>query len=394
MRIIGLFLVAIVLLWVILAVSAHVAANEAADAQWPDGLGTIRDVPRRYPAHPTTPAARHLIEMVAGIGVQLGAKDEEVLQTPNSDEFNTQVTDFVYAQLLKPDDAVDAPPAEVETFTYSREEWFTAIGRYINESAPAIGWREDIDAFPRPYPAVGAHLQLARLLAANALLKSRRGDASGWEEVHAIVLLARSLMRRGDMYCVSAGLSNIRLANGVARKLPPPVPAWWKEVDDIDARRALVAASQADTWSWWNWVSKGRSRSVITSMIFAPYLDASLVNLLRQRRGGAEELAAGHSCVFDVKEFNERWRLGSWNFFRRARTAESGTGVDYQRAAVFDYERSAVERVDAIKEHRPWPAHSRCEDGTWVYAGGELRFSANVPLDPPGKRAIPATLRY
>ena len=117
MRIVGLIVLLLLATWMLLVVAAHLSAAQALDAQWPDSLGSLRnDVVRRYPPHPTTGAGRHLIEMAAGVGVQLAEKGEEVLATPNSLELNDIVGNFVYAQFVKADDAVDAPPPEIETF--------------------------------------------------------------------------------------------------------------------------------------------------------------------------------------------------------------------------------------------------------------------------------------
>ena len=259
--------------------------------------------------------------------------------------------------------------------------------------APLIDWQSDLGEERHRYPNRTGHQQLARALAANALVKARGGDASAWDDVHAIVLLARPLLRHEDADSAAFGLSLDRLANGVARKLPPPAPLWWREVNEIDARRAVIAAEQAEAWLTWHWLDRIRGRHRMAFLV-SPLFDASLSSYLNGKRRAAEEFAAGHDCAFDVKKSDRRWQFPAWSMLKRNRYLTGGSGLAFQRAAVFDFERSATERVMAIKEHRPIPNTSRCTDGTWSYADGVLRFSIPIPIEPPGKQAVPGTLRY
>jgi len=393
-RFLVLLLAAVVLLWVLLAASAHLAANEALDETWPGGLGTIRDVPGRHPLHPTTPAAQRLAELASAADVQLGMKGEEVGVNPLDPALDKAFVDFVYAQLEKPDDWIDYPPLAVTTFLKERQSALASVTQFLIASAPAIDWRDDLEGSIRAYPPVPGCLSLARFLGADALVKARAGDASAWDDVHAIDLLGLRLLNREDTYSGAGALSIVRLANGLARKLPPPVPAWWHEVEDIDARRVVVGAYQGNTWVWWNWLNRSRKKMFITALIFSPYVDISLAGYLKGRRRAAEEFLAAHECAIDPAEVNERYKLPSWNFFALKRYAAPGPGVDFQRAGVFDFERSATMRVMAIKGSRAFPASSRCSDGTWSYANNMLQFSKPIPIAPPGRVAVPVTLRY
>lgn len=387
MRFLLILVAALVAMWVVITASARLAAREALGKPWPGTLGTIRDVPRRYPPHPTTTEARNLAELVSPAGVQLGMRGEEVAIDPIGEELDRQFVEYVYRQLQKPDDTIDAPPPEIEKALHDRQQVLADATRYINQSASSIDWREDAEPVERPYPPFIGIQSLNRLLAANALLKR---DASSWDDIHAIVLLARPLWRRQDEYCNSVALSGARLANGVARKLPPPVPAWWPEVAEFDARHAMLAAYQGDSRIWWNWLERRRQRQPLLAIPFSALFDASEAAFLNRRRRAAEEYATSHECSFDAAAWDERWKLPSWMFI----PGKYGSGVDFQRAAVFDFERSGTERVLAIKEHRPLPSTSRCSDGTWSYANGTLQFSRTIPIASPGRPAVPGTLHY
>src|SRR5213075_3312068 len=116
-----------------------------------------------------------------------------------------------------------------------------------------------------------------------------------------------------ESYSTSAALSNARLANGVARKLPPPVPAWWHEVGEIDARHAVLATFQGDSWTWWTWAERWRHAGVARTILFMPMFDASLAGLLNRQRLAAEEFAPSHACALDADAWNDRRKLPGWN---------------------------------------------------------------------------------
>lgn|GEM_PF-1221229 len=394
MRLLFIIVACAVIVWLVLTMAARVAVNEAIGKPWPDQLGPVRDTRSRYPEHVTTPEAQMVVQVAAHANIQLGERGEEASTSPIDKQLDDQLIAFVYGQLTRPDDAIDAPPPDVASYLEDHQPALGGLARTVIGSAPLIDWQSDLGEVRNRYPNVAGHLQLARALAANALVKSRGGDASAWDDVHAIVLLARPLLRHEAPNSVAAGLSLDRLANGVARKLAPPAPAWWREVNGIDARRAVIAAEQAEAWYTWQWLNRIRARHPIGAVVFAPVFDASVSSYLNGKRRAAEEFAAGHDCAFDVKASDRRWQFPAWSILKRNRYLTIGSGLAFQRAAVFDFERSATERVMAIKEHRATPSDSRCTDGTWSYADGVLRFSIPIPIEPPGRQAVPGTLRY
>lgn len=390
MRFLVMIVVTLAAIVTLIAVSARLSMREELIEVWPAGLGSIRNVPHRYPAHPTTPAARRLTALGASMGLQLGATGEKVVTVRLPRELDKQFIDYVYAQLEKPDDSVDAPPQDVTKALSEREQALGDVTRLIDDPQSPIDWRDDIHAQERIVPPLHDILVLGRLLAAHALIKH---DASSWDDVHALVVLARPLWSREDSFSASVAVSTLRLANGVARKLPPPVPAWWREVAEIDARHAVLESYQAESWTWSNWTENWR-RSERGAMLLTPLFDVSLASLLNRRRAAAEEFASSRACAFDADRWNLRWKLPDWNMIGQREGPEAG-GYEFQRAAVFDFERGATERVLAIKEHRPPPVTSRCSDGTWSYANGTLQFSLTaIPLPPRSYAAVPTTLHY
>jgi len=392
LRLLALIAATILLFWILVTAAARIAVNDAIKTPWPDGLGVIRDVPKRYPAHKTTEEAKAFVQLAGAAGVQVGARGEEVPVDLMTSELQKQLVDYIVAQLQKPDDGVDLPPPELAAFLAERRLGIASIVRFINGMTSRIDWSENVYADNPPSPNGSGFGLLARVIAADALLRGRDGDAAAWENVRAMDALARPIWKRGEPWSISYALSVSRLANGTARKLPPPLPAWWREVDAFDARHALLAANQARTWSWWHWTeTHWRPKGVLT-VLFAPYLDASVADFLSRGRTTAEEFVAMRNCGVDADAITRRSAIPRWSILHTFGPGQNG--IDEQRVRVYDFERDATARVFAIKEHRALPATSRCADGTWSHANGVLQFSAPIPLKPPGKPAVPRTLRY
>src|ERR1041385_4913858 len=208
MRFLMIMVASVAAMGLVITASARLSANEALGKPWPDSLATIRKVPQRYPTHATTTAARNLAELAAPSGVRLGMRGEEVAIVPVSGELDQQFVDYVYRQLQKPDDTIDAAPPDVVKALSDRQQVLADAARYIIDSGSSIDWRDELAAQRRPFPPLGGVQPLSRFFAANALLKR---DASAWDDVHAIVLLARPLWHREDSYCIGIALSTTRL---------------------------------------------------------------------------------------------------------------------------------------------------------------------------------------
>ena len=117
-----------------------------------------------------------------------------------------------------------------------------------------------------------------------------------------------------------------------------------------------------------------------------------VADFLSRGRTTAEEFVAMRNCGVDADAITRRSAIPRWSILHTFGPGQNG--IDEQRVRVYDFERDATARVFAIKEHRALPATSRCADGTWSHANGVLQFSAPIPLKPPGKPAVPRTLRY
>jgi hypothetical protein len=299
---------------------------------------------------------------------------------------------FDEEQLHKPDDSIDAPPPDVDQFLREHEAQLAAVTQFLNQHGAAIEWRDNSDPIENPRPHLGGYSLLARMLAAHALVNARSADPAAWDDTRAIYMLAKSLWQRSDSPSIDVAIFASRVANGVARKLPPPVPAWWRELDAIDARHIVIAAHQEDAFKWSNWTDAAMHRGLVTRMIFSPFFNASHAAFLNRRRMTAEEFSAMRNCGADAVKITRKAETQNWNVFFGF--TGSGAAREFPHARIFDFERDAAERVLAIKSHQPLPSTSRCADGVWSHAHGVLEFSAPLPSEQSLEVAVPRTLRY
>jgi hypothetical protein len=155
---------------------------------WPAGLGTLRDIPQRFPKAPATPAANELMRLAG----DLAAARRHLLT---------------------------AAPIQFEIDLARKEE--------------------------PPSPPLTALMQLFRLLAADAL------ERGAWEDLEASWKLARVLFARPDQKSQIVALAGLRLTSDAARSMPLPAPEWVAEMLAFDPRPAYLRSMQAEAWVVW-----------------------------------------------------------------------------------------------------------------------------------------------
>lgn len=352
----------LVAVWLAVTIAARMSAEEEARAPWPEGLGSVRDVPRRYRDHNTTAATKTLVEMAKTVDVQLDGT-----RTWESTPFRKHVREYFMAQLKKPDDSIDAPPSDVESFIRGHQGSLDAIVRFVNDSGPSITWGE-----PGRFPFDDGY-DLTGLLVCDALLKARAGDLRAWDDVHALHWIAHGLWRSVNRNWLAFAIGTSRIATGVARKLPPPLPSWWQEIDAFDSRRAVIATHQAETFLSWQPASR---QNGVMAFLFSAWMDADNASFLRRRREAAEALAKMRRCSMDASAFKDDLRTPAWSSYN-----ERAVDPNFLSVPLYDFERDAVQHLFALKEQRPFSSVSRCADGTWSYRDGMLAFSAPIHYD-------------
>jgi len=207
--------------------------------------------------------------------------------------------------------------------------------------------------------------------------------------VHAIWILASALSRQSFAFSKELAQEHARLANALARKLPPPAPAWLEEMTGRDPRPEAAAALQAEL------TAPSLRRSNFAEGFFKPLIDRFSVRRLRGLRITAEAMTA-RRCRIDDAAVNAEELTGS-----------IPAQIAY-RAARIDAEDEATVKILALKNERArlgrWPppspaiAASRCVENVWQYetdgASMSLRMSNEPAWEPSAKIVPQLNFRY
>jgi hypothetical protein len=328
-------LIIALILWVISWFRTPEAVAISGAKTWPGGMGTLDDVANRYPPLEANDASVKLTELA------------NVL--PKNDALD----DFVAREIARGELAIGGSP-EVPDVSAIRE-------LLLREP---IVWERHVEIGDADATTMRAtHMKVARALVANALAKARAIDPKGWDDLHAVWKLARTMEGHPLMMSQTAALAMARMINAVAWKMPLPAPEWFGELQKHDSVRPLLESYQHQTA--WYWESGAQ-------MFPTKWLAASV----EHDRAIAEELIGTTQCDVNARA--------------------NKTGVDltfvWRRAFRYRAEREATANALRIREGKPIETASRCSDGGWAFDGTTLRFSREIETAPPDT-PMPLVLR-
>lgn len=366
-KIIVILVVVIGAAWLMSAFGAKSRKGRVAAREWPMGLGRLDSVAARYPKQSRTPAALEL-ERLAG-AMPKGPVDP--------------IADYVRKQLQRTDRTIDpSPPISGDV---------DAIRSILLSKRP-IGWNVDVTrGASAPIPNLVAQMKFSRLLTASALERARLGDANAWEDLRAQRALSRGLSNRPEIISALIAVAIDRNVIAAARKMPLPAPPWFEELRTFDYRKAMLAATQAETWiistmirefsvdepAGSNWV-----RHLVDRTVKGPYMELARSDLVARQRENAIAISQLTTCALDRPPERVPW----WN--RPAKVLSPNITGAWQR--VFRL-RAELELTEHALGLRSGP-QSQCSDGHWIVTPGSVKFSKPIPLSgAPG--VIPLEIR-
>jgi hypothetical protein len=376
--------------WVLLSIAAMVMERSLAARAWPDGLGSIANVPARYPEAPAdTLAAVALTRLATPLGVDLKPRDGRYLPTPPArNDFKAierPLHGYIEAQLVRPSGAIDPPPPLLVGYFADRRAELDAVRTFVLSGAP-VAWKTQLSrGFEAPIPNLLGHMELSRLLVADALLKARANDFSAWDDLHAVWLLDAGLRSRPDLISQLIGVASLRMVNAAAAKLPLPEPSWLAEVRAFDSRKAIVASMQAEAWAWTHlppqhggWLAR-------------PYVRLSAADAAEHMRAAFAAMASSNACDVDDAALSDAVvrSIPRWNVL--AKIAIPNISGTWQRVARVTPELELTEKVLQLRRGQTPSPDSRCSDGRWLVSASAVTFDR--PLRTP-KTGINYPLNY
>ncbi|HYM60196.1 MAG TPA: hypothetical protein VEZ11_04820 [Thermoanaerobaculia bacterium] len=409
---------AAVALWLFAFGVGTTLRTRASSAQWPAGLGALTSVPSRYPAHPASTEALQLVTLAAPLGVELRQARAVPLHRKVGEQaalaaIAEPLGAFVNLHFSRPTDVIDAPPAALGDYLETHAGPIESLRRHLVDHNGRIQWAVDLTkGTDMPFPNLLGHMQLSRLLAADALVRARRGDNPGaWEDLHAIWSLGGALRSRPEIISQLIALAGARIANALARKLPAPAPQWHQELAQFDLETPALWAMQAEAWRESFAIESfglgdGSRGDRAFSLALLPYTRLASAGMIDQQRFAIARLVAtGQTCAFNGSELDGKVIEAAphWNFAARV-ASTMRLGSSWQRLRRYSLEAEGTSKIVALKKARidnggSWPATvpglttSRCSDGRWLYAvtgdSISLQFSREIPMPPNQKVGAP-----
>lgn len=389
----GVAIVVTLALW--LAGRALYAPSERReeDAVWPYGLGKLRDVPKRYPSVDLNTNAVEVIRRAEALEIDLVQETSGPPRPPHPSRpraLRPVMRKYLLDSVNDARTQVDAPPEALGRFLTEHEDALAAERAQLNANAPPR-WRSDVqDLSDPPRPNLAGHTELVSLLAADALEHHRTGDdVTAWQDLDAIWKLARGLLAQPDGWAMYSALSAAQMLTGIAAKLAPPVPIWWRSVLAFDFDRASAAASQYEAW---------RSLTFTEHYPAGEPDDDNAVHEMFRR--GAEVVVG----PFRIERAERTAAAMRRRAAQLSRTPPCGRrGNEYeplsQRLTRFTVEREGVAKLLLLQEARlatgRWPStlpaidHSQCVGHTWQYSlanDGTMRLALMPAIPSPPSR--------
>jgi hypothetical protein len=337
-------------------------------------LGSLQSLRGRYPPHDPNAAAARLLQLAAPLGVDFRRHSSRSAS-------QKALSAYVGAQVTRADDGVDPPPPELTQFLRAHEAELAAVREYVLANRPS--WPEDLDRTDDPpTPNLLAHLHLTRLFLAHALATGNT------EDLHAAWMFALHLWRRPEEISRIIAMVETSMIDAAMRKVG--APPGRSELRTFDVRRAMMESLQAETWLA-HQTLLATLREHLWRRPFGFPVATSTAAAMRQ---AASALAHANDCdLYGEPIVNEI--LGPQSAWQTGVTSTRVTDAVsvWKRTQRFIAQREATDRILAIKSGQWTPRleHSACSDGTWIYAGGALRFSRNIP---PPERGLNVPLSW
>ncbi len=254
-----ILVVVLVLLLIVFAALwwAAAAKTETVSERWVETLGTREAILARFPKREANAAALELERLSAGVGINIAPRAFEDRTRPDEaaqkryGEVRVELRRWLDEQLDRAARGVAPAPPAVTAFLDERRDDLDAVRRHLL-SSPTPRWEMELERlFAAPIPNLLGHLELQRVLLADALARAARGDATtALEDLEAGWRLNVALREDPTLIEQLVSMAIARMHAGALRQLGDVPAVWRSRLGEHDFRDSFMTALRMEGWVW------------------------------------------------------------------------------------------------------------------------------------------------
>ena len=232
--------------WIVAGNTLAAGRERDVARRWEAAFGPYPALVRRYTVSESNASARRAEEIAGELGADLTPRQGRSYQAalPFANEDRAAVREYVEGELARQSGPPHPAPPGVAELLASRRAALRTLEELLS-SAPPPRWAFDASGSPDDWPRtmVGAHLHLQRLLVAQALDSSSKGEETrAARALEASWVLSQSLAVRPEVVSQMIATAVSRLDVGALRRIGGRGRTWTPRLAEMGSRRRLVDA--------------------------------------------------------------------------------------------------------------------------------------------------------
>lgn len=353
--------------------------------------------------HPRTElndSARKLNELFDALIKNAGNKTStspELASEKRQDFYNieSEISEFLEAQLEKPTGDVDSLPANVQEYLQANATEIAAIrGHIINSELPT--WEWDVRQMLAPHshlPRLLGVTQIQKILLIDLLEKNRlKSTPAMVETLEASWKLTEAVRQKPNLVNQLVAIIMVRWQAGVLRKLENLPPEWQQRVMEYDYSEAVLTAIAFESWLNYHTIRNLPDLLDSNDEVYTPfprfllrfshsYFRLAAVDTVETTKKALATIRLANFCAFDL----DRARQGQIDFFAGWNVAAEVTTPDLlpqwqkgaERMLTLELTQKILQAKALAATQGRWPdslpglESQVCPDARWLYQVGE-----------------------
>ncbi len=360
---------------------------------WDQTFGTPDEIYERYPSREPNAGALKIEALTVPLGIDIATRSRAGRDRPTKEQsgpyraLKPAIGNYLKVQLRRPHRNLDPPAENLAAFLREHRGDLAALRRHLlGGSVPE--WEMQIEKLiAAPIPNLLGHIDLHRLLIADALVNAQAGNVDvALDDLEASWRLNLSLRRDPILITQLIGITVLRMEAGALRQLEQVPPMWVERLRQYDFRAAFLEASRYEGWYWTQlnppigFIEKGPPWKRVFEAVAKPYVRWCLTDVSERFRRRLDNLAAVRAlCDNDLaaRHADLNVAVPRWNLFGNWVVPNMGSAVDRVARLELDIELTTklleIEEARRANDER-WPESpsgieqsSACPDDSWIY---------------------------